>query len=138
MRLPSYKRIMTNDFTSQFQSLVGKLSYSINSAFDSLFQLTQNQINFRDNIACTVASFTVTVDSNGNALQSISLALNVNTSIDGVSVINAVSNSTNTTVYPTGGLFVSWTRSQNNIVIQKVIGLPANTSFTLTIIVYQN
>jgi hypothetical protein len=134
--LPGYKRIRTEDFDKTLQGLISKLAFPINSAFDSLFGALNNALTFKDNFLATQLSFTVTVDVNGNPTTNPTLPLSsaqAAQKVSGLFVINA----TNTNnILPIGGIFVNFTSATGNkITINNVKGLPANTPFTITMIV---
>ena len=137
MILPTYKRLYTADFDKDSQKLIEQIQFPINGAFESLFNLAVNNINFRQNIACTVTSLSVTVDSNGIPTKTTSYPLTLNTAIDGTLVISAVC-STNSGIYPTATPFITGSKNQTNYYINHISGLPANTPFNLVIITFQN
>ena len=140
MKLPAYKRIYTNDYSEQNKQLVDQLSFPINNGIESLYQLTNNSINLRDNAAATVTdNLVVTVDANGIPTSSVTYPLKLTTAVDGIQVISAVSNqASGAPVYPTSGVFVTGTTNQGKMVVNHVAGLPANISFTLRLVTYQN
>lgn len=137
MKLPSYKRLIKDDYPKEDQPLVDSLSFSINSGFDSLFNLANKNISFKDNIANTFSIVQVTVDSSGIPTRTVSYPLSLTTSVDGTQVISAIS-ATNSPIYATSTPFITGSKNQNNFIIQHVSGLPANVPFNLTIITYQN
>lgn len=137
MKLPGFKRLYKDDYPKQYQDLVDDLSVPLNIGIESLYTLGTNNTSFRDNIACTVSTITVTVDANGFPTKSTTFPLTLPTAVDGTTVISAVS-ATTSTVYPTSTPFITGSKKQNSYIIQQIAGLPANVPFNLTIITYQN
>lgn len=141
MQLPQYARLYSSDFPQADQKLVDQMSYTINNGFDSLFQLSQNGIGLADNVACTVATVTVTVDATGTPTSAASYTLNPAVTITtlplGTIVISA-SSTVSPPVYPTGGVFVTTSKNQNKLIITNVAGLPANVQFSLTLLTFQS
>lgn len=135
MKLQSYRNIKREDFDPQYQGLIDRLSFTINSSFESLFNTLNGQTSLKDNILCSVNTFTATVDSTGKPTSTIKFTTSLINGIAGVTVISAVS-STNTPIYPIGTPFISFTKSANIITINNITGLPAGTSFTLTSIIW--
>jgi len=137
MRLPNFKRLYKEDFNKDDQALVDNLSVPLNIGIETLYTLANRNINFRDNIACTVCTIQVTVDASGFPLKTTTYPLTLPTAVDGTQVISAIS-LTNTRVYTTSTPFITGSKNQNNFIIQHISGLPANVPFNLTIITYQN
>lgn len=134
-RLPSLKRIYKADYPKEFQSLVDNLSLTINNGFDNLYNALNNRLTIRDNFLGSVKDVIVSVDSNGIPTSSTQFTVSSNGAIEGLQVIQAI-NLTNSIVYPTGGIFISYTQNGNSITINHVTGLPVNNQFSLRIIAY--
>lgn len=135
MKLQSYSNIQRADFDPQYQGLIDRLSFTVNSAFQSLFNTLNGQTSLADNILCMVQTITVTVDSSGNPTTSTQFPSTLINGISGSTVIAA--NSTgNTVVYPIGTPFLSYTKSANVITINNISGLPAGTPFNITAIIW--
>lgn len=153
MILGSYKRIYKQDYSPTNQPDIDTLSQNLNASLQSIYTCLTNQVTFSDNINCTIQTFTTTVDKNSSPISPITLKLaNYQTKINGILVIN-VSGTNSSTDYPTGGVFLNYsinnnlssssntTNSGNNsanpltISINKIIGLPAGKSFTITSII---
>lgn len=136
MRLPNLRRIYTQDFPAEFNELITKLSGVLNINFEVLFQALNKRISIQDNIDGFVKDVSVTVGSNGVPTLSTIFTLDDKTrNIIGLEVIRA-ENLTNSAVYPTGGVFITWQQVQTGIQIQHVTGLPAGNVFSLRIVGY--
>jgi hypothetical protein len=135
MKLPSFIRLSYSDFPSQFQTLVDQLSYTINNGFDGLYQALSNGLTLRDNLAATIKDVTISVDATGKPQSTAAFTVANTTTIEGTQVIRAI-NGSNNNLYPTGGIFISYTQTGNKISIDNVAGLPASTSFTLRVVAY--
>lgn len=135
MRLPNFKRLFTNDFEEQFKSLINQLSVSINIGFENLYQALNNNISLKDNVACTVKTLTVNLVSGGTPKTPTSFQLDKAGTVLGLTVLRAV-NLTNSSVYPTSGVFISWTQTNNGVLINNITGLQTNQNYQLTIVAY--
>lgn len=134
MKLGSFRRIYKQDFPQDQQNLAEQLGTTMNDAFDQLFDALNNNISFKDNMQCTIAEFTVTVDSGGVPKQTTSIKLNSKqTSVEGVFVIGAVG-ANDPTILPNTGVFVSAVKSGNFLSIQNIKGIAPNTTFKIKII----
>jgi hypothetical protein len=133
MILPSFRRLMSQNFEKQYQNLINTLSLSLNNGIQVLYDTFNNQITFRDNIKCTVADVTLKVDSTGKPIQGGTFALTFVGNVDGVFVTN-VTNVNNPTTYPTGAVQVFGQQNNATYIINNVTGLQANTSYTIRII----
>lgn len=134
MKLSSYRRIITQDFTKEDQELIEQLGSNINDGFNSLYSVLNKRTSFADNIACTVKQLVVTVDASGDLLQTVQFAVDVlNTPIIGLMVVEA-KNLTNPGTYPTSAPWASFIQNGNNIVISNIKGLQANQQYRIRII----
>lgn len=134
MQLPTPKRIRIEDFSEEERELISKLAFAINGSISTLFDLGNKRISFADNIAATIASFQVTVDSDGVPTNPISLTQNskvANLVVQGVFVIDVLS--ADGTI-PEAGVFVSWSSNKTGITINKIKGLTSNKQFLVKLI----
>lgn len=135
MRLPSFKRLVKNDFDEDDKPFVEKFSYFFNNGVEALYNVLNKNVSLKDNILGVVKDVTVTVDSTGKPTNSTSFPLDISNKIIGLNVLR-VDNNTNASGYPTGGVFVSWTQDGKNIFINHITGLVANNSYNVRVIVY--
>jgi hypothetical protein len=136
MKFPNFKRIFKQDFKPEEQPLIEKLSVSINSGFEMLFEAMNRKISFRDNILCTIKDVDVTVDSDGTPLQTVGITLdtsNATNRVDGVMVIKA-DNLTSPGTYPTTAPFISYQQNTNTILFNNITGLAANQKYRLRVL----
>lgn len=134
-KLPAYKRLYYNDFPKEAQTIIEQLSYTINNAFEGIFNALNNNINLRDNLAVSVRDITVNVDANGNPLSVLTFGIDNNNPIDGVLVIRAL-NQSNKGVFPTSGIFITYTQTGNKVTISNITGIPTNNTFLVRIIAF--
>jgi hypothetical protein len=134
MKLPSYRRIYKNDYAEEYESLVEKLAVSINYGFDTLYDALNQRLNFEDNIASTIAEFSVTVDGSGNPTQKTQFKLKSSqTTVQGVIVLNCYG-AKDPDVLPQGGIFVSFEKSENFVNINNIKGLTPNVLYTIKLL----
>jgi hypothetical protein len=134
MILPTFRRLMSNNFDKTYQGLINTLSLSLNNGIQILYTALGNQLTFRDNIKCTVVDVTLQVDSTGKPIQGGTVSLTFTGQIDGV-FVTMVTNVNNPTTYPTGAVQVFGQQSGTTYIINNVTGLQANTSYTIRIII---
>jgi hypothetical protein len=132
-KLPSFKRILTQDFPPDNSKLVEKLALLLNSSFDAIFNSLNNRITLNDNLAATVKDVTLRVDSNGTPNGSVGFKLDRNFTVLEVRV-GRVDNNTNSALYPPAAVFVSWTQTNDFITIDNVRGLSTGNTYTLRLI----
>lgn len=136
MKLPSFKRLISSDFEKTYQKLVDQLSLSLNNGIDILYTALANNLTLRDNVRSTIKDVSVTVDANGKPIQTTAFTLNSTAKVDLVMVGMAL-NQTNTSIYPSGGIFISGVQSTNIYTIQNVTGLQAGQQYLLRIVAFQ-
>ena len=131
--LPSFKLINSQDYPSQYQSLISTLAQNLNNQIQVLYNAFNNGLTFTNNMESTIKTFAVTVNATGTPSSSIFITKDQTDTILGLIVVKAV-NSTSSTVYPSGGVFVSYTETSTAIIITNVTGLQANQQYNVTIL----
>lgn len=135
MILQSFKRLYKQDYEVIYQKLVDQLGVSLNIGLENLYSAVNKNLTLKDNIKCTVRDLSITVDTNGNPTSSTQFSLDISGQIVGTQVIYAI-NTTNSAVYPTGGIFISFTQTTTGVLINNITGLPANQAFTIRVVAY--
>lgn len=135
MKLPSFKRLLKTDYAQQFQQMIETLSYSINNAVEALNTALNHNVSLQDNVFCTVKTFNIQVDSAGTPSTSTTFPLTFTGTCLGVSLINII-NTTNSIGYPTSGVTVSFSQTQNGIQINNITGLIPMNKYSLTIVAW--
>jgi len=135
MLIPAFKRLLKTDYAQQFQQMIETLSYSINNAVESLNTAMANNVSLKDNVLCTVKTFNVQVDSTGKPTTSTTFPLTFKGTCLGVSLINII-NSTNSSSYPTSGVTISYSQTQNGIQLNNITGLATNNTYSITVIAW--
>lgn len=135
MKLPSFRRLFTSDYDSQYKQLVETLSVSLNQGIQVVYEALNRQLSLRDNIKCTVKDVSFQVNALGNPVVTTSFITDVPGRIDGLTVVNAI-NQTNSSAYPTGGVFVSFTQADRVVTITNVTGLQPNNTYLLRLIAW--
>ena len=133
-KIPNYRRIFKTDYAEDYQELVDKLAVSINYGFDVVYDALNKKLTFDDNIACTIAEFTVSVDIDGKPLKSnTQFKLGENqTSIQGLIVIDCYEEKTDNP--PPSAPFVTFVKNEKNVLIKNIKGLTANTSYVIKVL----
>lgn len=132
-KLPSYRRILEQDYPDKDQELVRQLSVSLNNAFDVLFQLLNGKLTFADNLSSVVKEVDVTVDSAGKPLTRTVVKKASTDKVLGLMVVRA-QNLINPTTFPTSGIIISYTETTDSIVLDNVTGLQPNQTYRLNVI----
>lgn len=135
MKLPSFRRLYKTDFAQEFQALVDQLSVSINIGIENMYDVLNRKLTLRDNMLCTVKEIDVTVDPARAPTTTTSFPLDISGRIDGVVVLSAV-NLTTTGMYPSSGVFISWTQTQNGVLINNITGLQNGQKYRLRVVAF--
>lgn len=133
MKLPSFKDLIYTDYPQQFQSLIEQLSNSINVSMDGIINALNNNLNFEDNFLASISTVTISVNSSGTPTSTAAFTVDNTNPIDGLLIVSAI-NQTNSTTYPTSGVFISFTQSGNKVTINNITGLPPSNTFSIKII----
>jgi hypothetical protein len=135
MKLPSFKRLFKGDFDEKEQNLVDKMSYTINSGIEVLYEALNKRLNFSDNFNSSQHTLSVTVDSSGKPVQTTVFSSNISGNAVGILVLKATAGTDTAPVYPTSAPFISYTQNNQSFTITNVKGLTAGISYTLTFVV---
>lgn len=127
------KRIRTEDFDPEYQTLVDRIGGCFNDFTDEIYRAFNNGIDFT-NLSQQIVTLDLTTDSSGNLINPPPVKFNIlGYRLKGMQVISAT-NLVNSNIYVTSQPFISWTINGNIITILNVTGLPINSSFRLTVI----
>lgn len=135
MRLPTFRRIVYNDFEKEAQPMVEKLASSLNHGIEVLYDVLNRKVNLSDNVACQVADLQIQVDSDGIPTTLTTFKIANNNIVMGLQVIQ-VNNLTNSTTYPTNAPFCSFTQNNNIVTIEHITGLQINNLYQVKIVAY--
>lgn len=134
MKLPSYKRIITQDYTKENQELIEQLGGNINDSFNTIYSALNNKLTFKENFSSTVRDIEIVVDSAGKPTNDVGFKLDIlNTQVTGCICVRAT-NLTNSNVFPTGSPWVSFLQQDNFIKILNVTNLQPSNRYILRII----
>lgn len=132
-KIQGFKRIESGDFKPEVKQVIDKLGYSLNIFNEEVFNAFQKNITF-DNLNQNLTSFVVSVDATG-VPQDETLLRPGTQGFNGISCISAENLDNDS--FPTGQPFITFQRLSNGAFrILNVTGLPANTRFRLTVIIY--
>lgn len=131
-RVPDIKRIQKSDFEEEYQELVDKLAFPINSFFEQTRSAFDRNIDFR-NLNQEVINIDITVDAFGIPTLEAKYRSTLKTKVLGHSCINAI-NISGTAGFPTGQPFLTFVQNNNIVTILNVTGLPADTKYTLVVL----
>lgn len=131
MKVNNQKRIIKEDFPDKYQDLIDALAFALNPFLEQVTNALNKNID-TDNLVDDYVTISVE-NVSGNLKMPVEIKNTVKTRLKGISCIQA-QNTTNTNVYPTSAVFVVYTITSNNIIkVLKVLGLPDNNKFSLTL-----
>lgn len=136
MKLPNFRRLNKNDYSEDEQTLVDKLSNSLNYGIEVLYTALNNRVNLRNNVDGTLKDIEITTDSNGIPLSSTTFVLNRQEDQPIGLIVIDNENLTNSSIYPAGGITLSWVKVNNTIQITHATGLQANNTYRLRVFAF--
>lgn len=131
-KLPGFRRIYEQDYPTEDQKLVAQLGVSLNYGIQALYDLLNGKLSIVDNLDSIVKQITVKVDSTGTPQAKTIITKPSSNNFQGIMVIKAT-NLTNPSVYPTSGIFISYTETTDSLIINNITGLQADNNYQLTI-----
>jgi len=133
MKLPNFRRIFSNDFKEEYKELLDGLSGTVNTGIEVLYNALNNNLTFKDNFAATVAEVSIRTDASGTPIGGATFRLSNSLKVEGLIVISAI-NSGNASIYPTGGVFLSFLQSNQTVSITNATGLVPGQTYTVKVI----
>lgn len=128
-----FKRIIREDFPAEYQDLVDKLAYPINSALESLASALNKNLTIDDNFNQQTKEFIVIVSSAGTPTPALSFKSELKTSAKGMSIIR-VENLTSPGTYPPALPLISFTDSSGQILIDNIAGLTSGSKYRIRVV----
>lgn len=130
-RLNNVQRILPKEFPEEDRQTVEMLAGILNYFMTQTTDIINGRLDY-ENINKEIVTFDVTVDANGNPIQTLNFT--ATSGVVGGTVINA-QNLTNTAVFPTSQPFVSFNALQQNKLyrVNNITGLQANNKYRITL-----
>lgn len=134
-KLYNVTEIRAEDFPEDMRQSISILGGILNPFMQQLVELADGRVDF-DNLTTNIRTLELNVDSDGKPIQNNKLQTG-KTQINGFQVI-AATNLTNKAVTVTAQPFINdFTLLGGGLVqINEITGLPANSRFRLTILIY--
>lgn len=129
----STKKINVGDFSPENRPDLSKIARSLNPFLDDVERILRKGLSVEDNLPFQYLDFITEVDANGIPLSAINLSTNLTTSIRGVIVVDVESMMDG--IYPISSPLLITSKSLGKVEIKKIIGLPANTKFKITVLI---
>lgn len=136
MKIPSQKKIVKSEFDEESQELVEQLGIIIDYNFERVFNALNKNLSLGDNLSSFVKDLDITVDSNGLPITPVKVKSDLIPARPAGTLILSARNLTNTTTYPSGAPFISFSEFNGLVSIEHVTGLQANNKYKLTVVFF--
>jgi len=133
-RVPDIKRLRKEDFEEQYQPLIERVAYSLNTFMDQVIFVLNKNVDFL-NLNQQLINYTISVDSSGQLVNPASIRIDLASKIAGIQCINAVNlNDPNT--FPNSQPFVTYDiLNSRSISIRNISGLQNDSTYQLTLLI---
>lgn len=132
-KIAGYKRIISEDFTPDQQTMIGKLGFLVNSAFDSLYYAFDKNIGI-DNLNQDLIDVEFSVSSNGTTSQPIEVKTTLKSSCKGVFPVR-IDNLTSPGNMPSALPYIAFEQGNGTVVkITYVKGLTVGQKYRIKIL----
>lgn len=133
MKIGSPKRIRKEDVKAEYADLVDAIGGVVNDFNDQVYSALTNGIDF-NNLTQQIVDVDLTTGPTGLLMNPPLIKYNIlRVKYRGCTIINAI-NLNNSNVYPTSAPSLQTTINNNLVTILNQTGLPANSTFRLTLI----
>lgn len=131
-RPPDLKRIVKEDFDSQYQGLIEKLAFPLNSHMEQVRNLFSKGIDF-ENLSQEIITLTVQTNSTSKPISPLTFKTSLKNRVKGIMVISAnITSSTN--AYIQQAPFISFSQNNNIITINNISGLGSEVTYELLLL----
>lgn len=130
-KLSNFKLLKKDDFDQDQHDFIDKVAYVINPFLEQISNAFNKNITI-DNLSREISSIDVENATGGTLKIPVDLKTRLTGRIVGIHVIKS-DNLTNTAVYPTNTVGVSWTLNGTIINIKNVTGIQDNNKYRLTL-----
>lgn len=131
-RIPDLKRIVKEDFPSEYQDLIDRIAFPLNSHMEQVRNLFNGNIDF-ENLSQELITLKVQTDSTSKPLSQLSFKSSLSNKLKGIIVISA--NITSSVLsYPQQAPFISFSQNLNIITINNISGLAPETTYELLLL----
>lgn len=127
MKAPDLKRIVKEDFDSEYQQLIEKLSFPLNSHMEQVRNLFNKNIN-TDNLARELITLQVQTNASGQPINKLSFKSKLKDRVRGINIISGNILSSNTT-YMTQAPFITFSQNGEIVNILYIAGLAPETRY---------
>ena len=131
MKIPPVK-IKSNDLPAEHNELATSLGIVLNPFFDKVVMGFNKNLTIDDNLPFEIRSLDIKVDASGTPISNKTLQTELK-NFKGYICINLL-DINNTGTYPTASPLAITEVSGFTITIKKIIGLPANVTYRLTLL----
>lgn len=129
---PDLKRIVKDDYPPQYQDLVDRLGFGLNSFMEQVIALFTNNIDFT-NLAQQKVTITIKTDSTGTPIGNNAFKTTLVNKVTGIVTLSGtITSSTNqfVTNYP----FITFTQNSSIITINNISNLSPNTTYNFLLL----
>lgn len=129
MRAPDLKRITKEDFPAQYQDLIEKLAFPLNSHMEQVRNILSGNVDF-DNLSREIITLRIQTDNNSRPISLPSFKSKLRSRVRGLVPISlSVLSSTNS--YPSQAPFISFSQNGAIVTINHITGLDPETTYEL-------
>ena len=128
-KVPDLKRISKEDFPAQYQDLIDKLAFPINSHMEQVRNLFNKGIDV-DNLTRELITLKIQTDSTSRPINKLSFKSSLRNKVRGINVISGNITSSNTS-YLQQAPFISFSQNINIIYVNNISGLAPETTYEL-------
>lgn len=129
MKAPDLKRITKEDFPSEYQDLIDKLAFPLNSFMEQVKNILSGNVDF-DNLSREIITVRIQTDNTSKPINTVTFKSKLRTRVRGLNVISlSVISSSNS--YPSQAPFISFSQNGAIVTLNNVAGLAPETTYDL-------
>lgn len=133
-RVPDVKRLRKEDFEPEYQDMIERVAYSINTFSDQVRRVLNKNVDFI-NLNQELSTYSISIDSSGNLVNPSNIRHGLTSKPAGVLCVAAL-NLNDPTTFPVSQPFVSFSIINNTTIsIQNITGLQNNSTYQLTLLI---
>lgn len=129
MKAPDLKRISKEDYPAQYQDLIEKLAFPLNSHMEQVRNILSGNVDF-DNLSREIITVRIQTDSNSKPISTPSFKSKLRSRVRGIVPVSlSILSSSN--AYPSQAPFISFSQNGAIVTLNSITGLDPETTYEL-------
>ena len=136
-KLPTIKKVLNEDIKglpSEIKQGIQPIIGTINNFMEVVYQNFNKNVTFEQNVACFVKEIVYKTPSTYPTMENVEFESELKSKASGLMLVQALVRGTYVPV--TTAVYVPWVENNGVIVIYPIVGLQADTTYTIRLLIF--